>query len=248
MKVTVVGSGDAFGTGGRSNTCFRVDSDGGTLLVDFGASALVSWNRLGMSTLDIGGIVISHLHGDHFAGLPFLLLESQFVSERRKPLVIAGPPGLHTRLEMACEVLFPGMTGNRWAFPWSVVEIDPGGKDRDIAGFSVRTIEVRHPSGAPATGIRVSDGKKLFAYSGDTSWTASLPAIAQDADLFMCECYGAAHPIPNHIDWPNLRANLSSLKAKRICVTHMGRSALDAIPEIKAAGLMVAEDGKVFDL
>ncbi len=148
-----------------------------------------------MSTLDIGAVVISHLHGDHFGGLPFLLLESQFVSERRKPLILAGPPGLHTRLEMACEVLFPAMTGNRWSFPWHVLEITPGSTEK-IAGFDVKTLEVRHPSGAPATGIRVSDREKLFAYSGDTSWMANVPVIADGADLFMCECYAAETPHP----------------------------------------------------
>lgn len=247
MKLTVVGSGDAFGTGGRGNTCFRLDGNPGTLLVDFGASALVGWNRLGMSTLDIGAVVISHLHGDHFGGLPFLLLESQFVSERRKPLVIAGPPGLHTRLEMACEVLFPGMTGNRWAFPWSVLEIEPGAS-REIAGFQVQTIEVRHPSGAPATGIRVNDGKTTFAYSGDTSWVPNLEVLAAEADLFMIECYGGERPIPNHIDWPSLEKNLPKLGARRICVTHMGRSALERSAEIAAKGLLIAEDGKVIDI
>lgn len=247
MKVTVVGSGDAFGTGGKSNACFRVDSASGVLLVDFGGSALVSWNRLGMSTLDIDGVVVSHLHGDHFGGLPFLLLQSQFVAERRAPLVIAGPPGLHTRLEMACEVLFPGMTGNRWSFDWSVVEIDPGSA-RDIAGFDVRSIEVKHPSGAPATGLRVTDGGKIFGYSGDTGWTASLPEIADGADLFVVECYAGARAIPNHIDWPNLRANLPALKARRIAVTHLGPSALDCVQEIASCGLAIADDGMVFEL
>ena len=247
MKVTIVGSGDAFGTGGRCNSCFRIDGEPGALLVDFGASALVSWNALGMSTLDIGGVVVSHLHGDHFGGLPFLLLQSQFVAERRTPLVIAGPPGLHTRLEMACEVFFPGMTGNRWNFPWSVVEIEPGA-GRQIAGFDVTTLEVRHPSGAPATGVRVSDGKKVFAYSGDTGWTANLPILAQDADLFMIECYSGGRPIPNHIDWPRLRENLHMLKARKIAVTHMGLSALQLTAEMAAQGLIIAEDGKIIEL
>ena len=247
MKVTIVGRGDAFGTGGRGNTCFRLDSPAGALLVDFGSSALVSLNRLGMSTLDIGGVVISHLHGDHFGGLPFLLLESQFVAERRAPLVIAGPPGLHTRLEMACEVLFPGMTGNRWAFPWSVVEIEPG-TSRSIAGFEVQPLLVRHPSGAPATGLRVGDGSKLFAYSGDTSWVSNLPLLAKDADLFIVECYSGQRPIPNHIDWPTLEANLDKLCARNIAVTHMGRSALELTAQMAARGLIIAEDGKIIEL
>lgn len=246
MKVTVVGSGDAFGTGGRGNTCFRVDSPCGTLAVDFGASALVGWNRLEMSTLDLQAVVISHLHGDHFGGLPFLLLENQFVSMRKTPLVIAGPPGLGTRLEMACEVLFPGMTGNRWAFPWTVVEIEPGSSAR-IAGFEVSSIEVRHPSGAPATGVRVHDGERTFSYSGDTAWVENIYTLARDADLFMVECYSGDKSIPNHVDWPTLEANLEKLAARRICVTHMGKSALRMRVAMAAKGLLIADDGKVFE-
>jgi ribonuclease BN (tRNA processing enzyme) len=55
--------------------------------------------------LDI--ILLSHLHGDHFGGLPFLILDAQF-SRRTRPLVIAGPPGVEARVRDAMEVLFPG--------------------------------------------------------------------------------------------------------------------------------------------
>lgn len=247
MKVTVVGSGDAFGSGGRIHTCFRVDGAHGAMLVDFGASALVGLNRLGMSTLDIKGVVISHLHGDHFGGLPFLLLESQFVAERKAPLVIAGPPGLRARLEMACEVFFSGMTANRWSFDWRVEEIEPG-SSANIAGYSVSTLEVRHPSGAPSTGVRLSDGAKTFAYSGDTSWVPNLERLAKGADLFMIECYSGDKPIPYHLDWATLQENLPKLEARHICVTHMGRSALARVDEIAAKGLLVAEDGKIIEL
>ena len=93
MKVTIVGCGDAFGSGGRSHTCFRLDAAGRTLLVDFGAGAIIAWNEAGFATSDIDAVVVSHLHGDHFGGLPFLLLQCQFVERRCKPLVLLGPPG-----------------------------------------------------------------------------------------------------------------------------------------------------------
>ncbi len=247
MKVTIVGSGDAFGSGGRSNTCFRLDSAPGTLLVDFGGSALVSWKRLGMSTLDIGAVVISHLHGDHFGGLPLLLLESQYAACRRTPLVIAGPPGLRARLEILCEALYPGMTGNNWNFPWSVLEIEPGGV-QSVAGFELHTLEVSHPSGAPSTGVRVSDGEKVFSYSGDTGWMEALPLLAKDADLFIIECSAGMTPLSSHINWPVLEANLDRLKAQRIAVTHMGPSAWELREHMLARGLIIAEDGKVIQL
>ena len=112
MRLTVVGCGDAFGSGGRSNTCYRLETGGITATLDFGASAPVGLHKLGLSAADIDLIFLSHLHGDHFGGLPFLLLDGQFVDRRAKPLLIVGPPGTRARLDAAMEVLFPRMGEN----------------------------------------------------------------------------------------------------------------------------------------
>jgi ribonuclease BN (tRNA processing enzyme) len=247
MQLTVVGSGDAFGSGGRSNTCFRLDSGGHTLVIDFGASALVAWNRLGLATGDIDAVAISHLHGDHFGGLPFLLLECQFVSARTKPLTILGPKGLRARLEMASEALFPGMWANRWSYPLTIVEMGPG-ETKETSGFQVSALEVKHLSGAIATALRVDDGAKVFAYSGDTAWVENLVRISDHADLFIVECYSGDKPIPNHIDWPTLKANLPKLNARHVMVTHMGATALARRDEMAAAGLQIAEDGNILQI
>ena len=92
MQLRFVGCGDALGSGGRSNTCFHVTGRGANFLIDCGASSLPALKRLGIARDDIDLILITHFHGDHFAGLPFLLLDAQF-SRRARPLVIAGPEG-----------------------------------------------------------------------------------------------------------------------------------------------------------
>ena len=68
MKLTIVGSGDAFGSGGRANTCFWLETAKGTLVVDFGASALPALKARELDPNRIDAIVLSHLHGDHFGG------------------------------------------------------------------------------------------------------------------------------------------------------------------------------------
>jgi ribonuclease BN (tRNA processing enzyme) len=68
MKLTIVGCGDAFGSGGRMNTCFWLETAKATLVVDFGASSLVALKKAGLDPNAIDGIVLSHLHGDHSAG------------------------------------------------------------------------------------------------------------------------------------------------------------------------------------
>ena len=87
MRLTIVGSGDAFGSGGRLNTCFFLETAKAALLIDCGASALPALKGQGIEPNRIDAIILSHLHGDHFGGLPFLLLDGQFLSRREKPLL-----------------------------------------------------------------------------------------------------------------------------------------------------------------
>ena len=242
MKLTIAGSGDAFGSGGRLNTCFLLETAKATLLVDCGASAMPALKKQGIDPNRIDAIVLSHLHGDHFGGLPFLLLDAQFLSRREQPLLIAGPPGTRARLDALLEVFFPKSTGSKWRFAWRVEEIAIG-IETDVLGHSLSTAQVIHQSGAPSTALRLSDGKTTFAYSGDTEWTDALGAIAAGADLFICECYGYAGKIAGHITWEILKSRLAGLGAKRTMVTHMNPSVLDRLEELKAAGVLIASDG-----
>ena len=247
MRVTIVGSGDAFGSGGRFNTCFHLETAKGTLLVDCGASSLIALKARGLDHGRVDGIILSHLLGDHFGGLPFLLLDAQFLSRRERPLTIAGPPGTRARLDALLEVFFPGATANKWRFGWSVVEVEPG-RPAEVLGHAVMTTEVVHLSGAPSTAVRLSDGQNVFAYSGDTEWTEALLPVAAGADLFIIECYGYAGRISGHVTWETLKSRLRDLRARRIMVTHMNPSVLARVEEIKAAGVEIAQDGAVIEL
>ncbi len=216
------------------------------MTVDFGASALPALKALKLDINKIDGIVLSHLHGDHFGGLPFLLLDAQFLSRRERPLTIAGPPGTRARLEAAMEVVFPKSTGINWRFPWRVQEIAVGAAS-DVLGHSLLTAEVVHQSGAPSTALRLSDGEKVFAYSGDTEWTDALLPIAAAADLFVCECYAYAGKLTGHLSWEILKPKIPALRAKRLMVTHMNPTVLAKLDELRHAGVLIAEDGLVMD-
>jgi len=246
MRLTVVGSGDAFGSGGRFNTCFWLETARATLMVDCGASSPVALKGRGLDFGRIDGVILSHLHGDHFGGLVFLLLDEQLLQRRTRPLVIAGPPTTRARLETALEVFFPRAASNKWRFPLKILEIEPG-RQTELLGHSIVTAEVIHQSGAPSTALRISDGRRVFAYSGDTEWTDALVGIADGADLFIVECYGYARYVPGHLTWEILKPRLPELRAKRTIVTHMNSRMLEHLDELRTAGLEIAEDGAVVE-
>jgi ribonuclease BN (tRNA processing enzyme) len=247
MRLTIVGCGDAFGSGGRSNTCFWLETNKTVLAVDFGASALPALKRLKLDPRRLDAVVLSHLHGDHFGGLPFLLLDAQFLSRRDKPLLIAGPPGTRARLDALMEVMFPRSTGTKWKYSWSVQEIEAGTSSK-VLGHDIVTAEVIHQSGAPSTALRLTIDGKVFAYSGDTEWTDALLPIANGADLFICECYNFEGALTGHLNWQTLKDKLHALAAKRVMLTHLNPTMLARLDDVRSAGVQIAEDGVVLQL
>ena len=247
MQVTIIGSGDAFCSGGRAHTCIKVAAGGHAVLVDFGASSILAFKAQNHSFDEIDAVWISHLHGDHFGGLPYLLLDCAFSSRRTRDLIIAGPPGLKDRFMRSFKLSYPGLLETGWNFKWPIIEIEPE-TVTDLAGFEIKTLLVTHPSGAPATGIRLRHGEKTFAFSGDTEWTEQLYRIAEGADLFVTDCCSGQEKIPGHVDWPTLKAHLPQLKAKQVAATHFSPSALAKMGEMRQSGVIPAHDGLVIEL
>ena len=247
MRLTVVGCGDAFGSGGRAQSCYWLEVAGLTLCLDFGATSLNALRRLGRDPRDIDVVVLSHLHGDHFGGLPFLMLDGQFDGRRERPLTIVGPLGTRARVELLLEVFFAGSASNRWRFPFEIVDL-PCGQPWQLGMLEIVTAEVVHPSGAPATAIRLAAEGKVLAFSGDTAWTEALVPICREADFVIMECYVFRGRVPNHLDFPTIEANRAAIAAKRTMLTHLGRAALGHVGEMEEAGYLVAHDGLEIDI
>jgi ribonuclease BN (tRNA processing enzyme) len=243
MTLTFIGSGDAFGSGGRLQTCFALTGDGRTLLIDCGATSLVGLRRAGVDPSAVDAVLLSHLHGDHFGGVPFLILDAQF-TRRTRPLVVAGPPGVRARVEAAMEVFFPGSSTVTRRFETVFVELAAAASVA-VGPALVTAFPVDHPSGATPFALRVEWGGKVVAYSGDTAWTETLVDAARGADVFICECYAFDLKVRYHLDYTTLRAARSRLECRRIVLTHMSYGMLDRLGEID---LEHAEDGQIIEV
>jgi ribonuclease BN (tRNA processing enzyme) len=247
MQLTVIGCGDAFGSGGRLQTSYHVRAGEQQFLIDCGATALIGLERAGLDAGAVAVIYLTHLHGDHFAGLVWWLLHAQHIVKRTEPLTIAGPAGTEARVAAAAEALFPGSSRAERQFPVIFLEY----RERepiDIGGVRVTPFEVSHPSGAPPYALRFETAGRTLTFTGDTEWVEAIVAASDGADLLIAECFAYDGPVRYHTSWEKLSANLPRITARRVMLTHMSHAMLERQGEIHEPRIMFAEDGLALDV
>jgi ribonuclease BN (tRNA processing enzyme) len=243
MQVQFAGCGDAFGSGGRFNTCIHVADGDRRFLLDCGASSLVALKKAGIDRGAIDAILFTHFHADHFGGIPFFILDQQFNIKRTRPLLIAGPPGLRDWYARAMALAFPGERTLPFEVTLHEVTI---GAPQQLGGMTVTPHHVKHDDRAgPCLSYRIESQGKTLCYSGDTEWTDVLIEAARGADLFICECYMFEKIRKSHMTLSVLRQHLPAIGAKRVILTHLSEDMLAHLADVE---LECAVDGLVVDV
>lgn len=243
VRLRLVGTGDAFGNGGRFQTCFHLEGpSGGSVLIDCGATSLTALKAAGLEPNDVEVVAVTHLHGDHFGGLPFLVLDGQF-RRRERPLTIVGPPGTEERVGQAMDVLFAGSRGARRRFDVRFGELAADAPT--AAGPATFTALFVEQPDTPACSLRVELHGRVVAYTGDTAWDDGLVELAAGADVLVAEAYFFDRQVPFHLDHATLRRNRDRLDCRRVVLTHMGPDMLARQAEAEFA---CAYDGMVLEL
>jgi ribonuclease BN (tRNA processing enzyme) len=242
MKLTVIGCSDAFGSGGRFQSCYLLETSKGRLLIDCGANSPLALKRAGITISSLDAIVISHCHGDHFGGLPFLILDKMFVGGGAKPLEILGPPGIEARNEALLDCLYPGIKSLPRDFELILGELPPGAVT-PWRGLTIEAFEVEHYSGSPSLALSIVDEGRRFSFSGDTSWCDGAIKAGRGADLYLIECTFYSTRSSMHLDYLTLAAKSGEIGAKRYLLTHMGEEMLAALNKIDVQKCLAAEDG-----
>jgi ribonuclease BN (tRNA processing enzyme) len=244
IEIRFLGSGDAFCASGRNHAAYLVTTGVNTCLLDCGATTLASLKLQGINAAAIDTIFLSHLHGDHFAGLPFLFLEYAFETPRQRPLRICGPPGTEARVAELFSVMYRDLAARQMPFSLEFMELLPQ-KPLELDGILVSPFRVRHLVTEISLGLDMRIDRHRILYSGDTGWTEDLIAHAEGTDLFICECCYFESRWPFHLDYPRLWENRERFGTSRLVLTHLGREVLARKDQIE---LELASDGLTVQL
>ena len=182
-EIIMLGTGNAFLPNGRSHSFAIFDNKH---IIDAPPTALLCLREKGIRVSEIETIFITHLHGDHIFGLPFLLLERTYISDRefQQPLTIVAAPGARERIEQVCEIAYPGSLGKILS---KIIWIESSqGKTAD--GWSWNRFEVNHSALVDPFGysFESSNGAK-FVHSGDSGPCESLYNAISKTDLVIIE-------------------------------------------------------------
>lgn len=226
----VIGCGDAFASGGRLHACFYLKTPECRVLIDCGASTMTGLKKYNVDTNDIDVVLISHFHGDHYGGVPFLLMESA-TRKRQKPLTIVTPAGGHDRIRTLMELLYP-QSGSWEKLKLHFETYPPDGGVLQLGSLGIMAFPVVHSRAASPFGLRLITDGKILGYSGDTAWTPVLIDIARDADLFICECNFYDQEADGHLDYRTFSRQDHRLAYKQVLLTHLGEEMLAMLENV----------------
>jgi ribonuclease BN (tRNA processing enzyme) len=235
VRVTVLGSGDAFGSGGRLHSGYLVEAPGTSFLIDCGPSVLQALKRRGADPSQVDFVCLSHLHGDHFGGVPFLFMDALYVHRRTRALEVYGPPDTERRVRALFRALYERQASEESPFRVAYGELTPS--RTTVHGVTIETFRVPHVADLVCYGYRFEAGGHSILYSGDTAWTDEFVARARGADF--------ETQLGIHVTYRDIAARAASLGCKRLVLSHLGEDVLDRRAEVS---LEIAEDGMVIPL
>ncbi len=227
MRICFLGVGEAFDEL-YPNTSLLVsfpNPDGDAhVLLDCGFTAPAAYYRHApddartCSALD--AVWISHFHGDHFLGLPLLLL--RFWEEGRTlPLTIVGQAGVEEKVWAAFELAYPGFRP-RLQFPVCFLEAVPG-EVIHVAGARWSFALGDHSAVTPCLAVRLDRDGQSVVYSGDGRPSPATAELAQGVDLLVHEAYGLDPDTPGHGGVPGCLKLARDVRARNLALVHVNR-------------------------
>jgi ribonuclease BN (tRNA processing enzyme) len=245
-QVRFLGTGTAFNNDGRGSQAILVrPAAASPFLVDIGPTAMQAMARFEVDFNEIDRLFLTHLHGDHLAGWPFLLLSQHFIAGRTIPFHIHGPAGARERLEGLVLNCYPELP-DKLLFDVIYHEFpveERSGLDGG-PGMSFDILPMQHH--ASSAGIRFRLPGFNMAVTGDTGWCDNLERLGEGCDLLILECSSARRESPAHLSLDEIRSGRDRLGECQIALVHLTDAVAQELAIDPAPRLFCAHDGMTY--
>jgi len=220
VKLTIVGCSPAWPNPGGAQSGYLLEDGGGRLLLDCGPGVLARLRAMNAGWPEVDAVVVTHWHLDHWGDLVPWVWGNMVGPgrDRRQPELWLPPQGRARLRDFGTRLGWEDMFETTFALR-DYEEGVPFG----AAGFEVTALRVPHYT-LRTYGLRVSNGNRALAYSGDTGPSERLVELARGVDLFVCEATlerGELDGNPRgHLSADEAVAAFAASGAKRLLLTH----------------------------
>ncbi|MBC8317021.1 MAG: MBL fold metallo-hydrolase [Desulfobulbaceae bacterium] len=219
MEICFLGVGEACDAR-QPNTSIHVKTAGNErILLDCGFTVPHNYFALCDDPDELDAVWISHFHGDHFFGIPLLLLRFWQMG-RSKPLQICGQAGIKEKIVQVMELAYPDFL-RRLKFRLEIVELEPEGCMK-TGSVLWKTAENVHSQ--RCLSVRIEDDSHSLFYSGDGKPTAKTLALASGCDLIIHESFWMNNVAPGHGNVKKSLEFAEKAKAKNLALVHVDRT------------------------
>jgi len=252
-RVILLGTGTPNPDPQRMGPALAVVSGDRVYLVDCGPGVVRRAAEAGIAMEQLTRLFVTHLHSDHTAGYPDLILTPPN-SGRSEPLEAFGPPGLRSMTahvlaawKQDLDIRLHGTqpVASR-GFVVEAHDVKPGEVYRD-PGMRIVAFPVEHGTWKHAYGYRLEAPDKVIAISGDTTYSRSLVQAAEGCDILVHEAYsekGLANRTPDwqryhsayHTSAPDVGRVAAAVKPKKLVLYHvlpMGEKPEEVVEEVR---------------
>ncbi len=234
LTITVLGSGDYCNHGGRAQQSLLLEQGGEGLLLDCGANTKGQMEKLSIGYDRFQRILLTHYHGDHFRGLPYMLAElNNSPALLKAPLKIIGPGATKEHVEALTLAMGYGVGEPEVV---NYIDFPPAGYSDSFGAITAFPMQHRPES----LGYRISAHGLTVAITGDTKWCENIPLLAQNADLLIIDVNMRQGSGP-HVSLEELMAHRAEISARHILAVHIADLGEDC-------PIHQAEDGSIWQL
>lgn len=217
MEVTFLGVGEACDER-YPNTSVLVKGVQRTVLLDCGFSVPGPFFKQVQQADTLDAVWISHFHGDHFFGLPQLLLRL-FETGREKPLYFIGQSGIEQHVFEVMDLAYPSFY-KKFGFEFRFLSLKPG-QEQELLGLSWQGALNKHSQ--PDLALCLQMDQKTLYFSGDGRPTLQAKEMARGCDLMIHEGFLLEGQIHGHGSVKECLDFAREAEAKKLAIVHLQR-------------------------